>query len=85
MLLLGAIPNKWDHIATMYTQGAQTMTSVTFASVRQAIMAEFERTQCPSNNIATKISAVKRKGKSPQFSEQRQSKPRHAADHNQED
>ena len=85
MLLLGAIPNKWDHIAAMYTQGAQTMMSVTFASVRQAIMAEYERTQRPSSNIATKISAVKWKGKSPQFSEQRQSKPRHAADHDQED
>ena len=37
----------------MYTQGAQTMTSVTFASVRQAIIAEYERTQHPSSNIAT--------------------------------
>ena len=78
MLLLGAIPNKWDHIAAMYTQGAQTMTSVTFASVRQAIITEYERTQRPSSNITTKISAVKRKGKSPQFSEQKQSKPSHA-------
>ena len=85
MLLLGAIPNKWDHIAAMYMQGMQTMMSVTFTSVQQAIMAEYEWTQCPSSNIATKISAVKRKGKSPQFSEQRQAKPRYAANHNQED
>ena len=69
----------------MYTQGVQTMMSVTFASVWQAIMAEYERTQCPSSNIATKISAVKWKGKSPQFSEQRQAKSRHAVDHDQED
>ena len=85
MLLLGAIPQKWDHIAAMYTQGTQTMTSVTFASVRQAIMAEYERTQRPSSNIATKISAVKRKGKSPQFSEQKQSNPKRAADHDHDD
>ena len=48
-------------------QGVQTMTSVTFASVQQAIIAEYEWTQRPSSNITTKISAVKRKGKSPQL------------------
>ena len=85
MLLLGVIPNKWDHIVAMYTQGAQTMMSVTFASVQQAIIAKYEWTQCPSSNVATKISAVKWKGKSPQFSEKKQSKPRHAADHDHED
>ena len=85
MLLLGAIPNKWDHIAAMYMQQAQTMTSVTFATVRQAIMAEYEQTQHPSSNIATNISAVKWKGKSPQFPEQKQSKPRTTADHDHKD
>ena len=85
MLLLGAIPNKWDHIAAMYMQQAQTMMSVMFASVRQAIMAEFEQTQHPSSNVTTKISAVKWKDKSPQFSKQKQSKPRTTVDHNHED
>ena len=85
MLLLGAIPNKWDHIVAMYTQGAQTMMSVTFASVWQAIIAEYKWTQCPTSNVATKISAVKWKGKSPQFSEQKSSKPKHTPDHNHED
>ena len=85
MLLLGAIPNKWDHIVAMYTQGVQTMMFVTFASVWQAIMAEYERTQHPSSNVATKISAVKQKGKSPQFSEQRQAKYKSTVDHNHDD
>ena len=43
--------------------------------VRDAIMAEFERSMCPSTLTAHCISAVKCKGKSPTYSEQTQSKP----------
>src|SRR5271156_5687937 len=47
------------------------MAAVTFVNVRAAIMAEFERTARPLAHVADKISAVKRKGKSPTFQEQR--------------
>src|SRR5271170_3297385 len=73
MILLGAIPLKWDHVAAMYLQNTPTMAAVTFATVRTAIMAEFERVARPSAHVADKISAVKRKGKSPTFHEQRKS------------
>jgi hypothetical protein len=53
-----------------YSFSIKVVTNVTFTSVRDAIMAEFERTSCPSSLAVQKISAVKRKGKSPTFKEQ---------------
>jgi hypothetical protein len=49
------------------------MANVTFDGVRDAIMAEFERIAHPAQiaHQADKISAVKRKGASPRFKEQR--------------
>jgi hypothetical protein len=56
----------------MYCNGMQ-MANITFDSVRDAIMAEFERTAHPAQlaHQADKISAVKRKGQSSRFKEQR--------------
>src|SRR5271163_4183119 len=71
MILLEVIPLKWDHIAAMYLQTTPNMAAVTFAGVRTAIMAEFERVARQSAHVADKISAVKHKGKSPTFQEQR--------------
>jgi gag-polypeptide of LTR copia-type len=83
MLLLKAIPKEWDTIAQMYCNGMQ-MANVTFDGVRDAIMAEFERTARPAQlaHQADKISAVKHKGASPRFKEQRKnnSAPRPATD-----
>jgi hypothetical protein len=83
MLLLKAIPKEWDTVAQMYCNGMQ-MANVTFDGVRDAIMAEFERTARPAQlaHQADKISAVKRKGASPRFKEQRKnnSAPRPATD-----
>jgi gag-polypeptide of LTR copia-type len=74
MLLLKAIPKEWDTIVQLYCNGMQ-MANITFDSVRDAIMAEFERTARPAQlaHQANKISAVKRKGQSPHFKEQRKS------------
>jgi hypothetical protein len=74
MLLLKAIPKKWDTIVQMYCNVMQ-MANVTFDGVQDAIMAEFEQTACPAQlaHQADKISAVKRKGQSPCFKEQRKS------------
>ena len=83
MLLLKAIPREWDTVAQMYCNGMQ-MTNITFSGVCDAIMAEFEHTAHPSQMLhhADKISAVKRKGPSPHFNEQRNqhSAPRPASD-----
>jgi gag-polypeptide of LTR copia-type len=74
MLLLKAIPKEWDTVAQMYCNDIQ-MANVTFDGVWDAIMAEFEQTAHPAQlaNQADKISAVKRKGQSPRFKEQRKS------------
>jgi hypothetical protein len=74
MLLSKAIPKEWDTVVQMYCNGMQ-MANITFDSVRDAIMAEFERTARPAQlaHQADKISAVKCKGQSPCFKEQRKS------------
>jgi hypothetical protein len=72
MVLLKAIPKEWDTIVQMYCNGMQ-MANITFDGVWDAIMAEFEHTACPAQlaHQADKISAVKHKGQSPCFKEQR--------------
>src|SRR6202522_4322494 len=83
MLLLKAIPKEWDTVAQMYCNGMQ-MANVTFDGVWDAIMVEFEHTARPAQlaHQADKISAVKRKGQSPRFKEQRKtnSAPRPATE-----
>jgi hypothetical protein len=74
MLLLKAIPKEWDTIAQIYCNGMQ-MANVTFDGVRDAIMAEWTHTARPTQlqaaHNADKISAVKHKGQSPRFKEQK--------------
>ena len=72
MLLLKAIPKKWDSIAQMYCNGMQ-MANIIFIGVWDAILAEFEQTACPAQlaHHADRISAIKCKGQSPCFNEQR--------------
>ena len=54
----------------VYLQGQNVLANVTFAAVRDAIIAKYEQTSCPSTLAIQKISAVKHKGKSPTFKEQ---------------
>ena len=70
MMTLCALLAKWENVAMVYLQGINALANVTFASVSDAIMVEYEWTARPSALAAQKISAVKRKGKSPQFREQ---------------
>jgi hypothetical protein len=74
VLLSKAIPKEWDMITQIYCNGMQ-MANITFDGVRDAIMAEWKRTARPTQlqaaHNADKISAVKRKGQSPHFKEQR--------------
>ena len=73
MLLLGALPSKWDHVAAIYLQGKTAHTDIDYTEVRNAIIAEFDRTGTSpgQQQHAHKISAVKRKGDHPSFSQQR--------------
>ena len=70
MLLLGALHSKWDHVAAIYLQGKTTHTDIDYTEVRNAIIAEYDRTGTVGGQQqhAHKISAVKRKGEHPSFS-----------------
>ena len=73
MLLLGALPSKWDHVVAIYLQGKTAHTNIDYTEVRNAIIAEYDRTGTVGGQLqhAHKISAVKRKGDHPSFSQQR--------------
>ena len=43
MLLLGALPSKWDHVAAIYLQGKTAHTDISYTEVRNAIIAELDR------------------------------------------
>src|SRR5271168_552906 len=67
MMLLAALPTRWDHVSAIYLQGKTNITAVTSAGVRQAIVAEFDRTNSGDRQQAHKISAIKRKGEHPSW------------------
>ena len=73
MLILGAFPSKWDHVAAIYLQGKTAHTAIDYTEVRNAIIAEYDRTGTVGGQQqhTHKISAVKRKGEHPSFSQQR--------------
>ena len=72
MLLLGALPSKWDHVAAIYLQGKATHTAIDYTEVRNAIIAEYDRTgTVRGQQHMHKISTVKRKGEHPSLSQQR--------------
>ena len=73
MLLLGALPSKWDHVAAIYLQGKTAHMQIDYTEVRNAIIAEYDRTGSVGGQQqhAHKISAVKRKGEHPSFSQQK--------------
>ena len=74
IILLNAILKEWLTVAQIYSQSNQTLATTTFLGVKDAIMAEFERSMCPLTLAMHKISAVKCKGKSPTYSEQTKTK-----------
>ena len=73
MLLLGALPSKWDHVAAIYLQGKTAHTAIDYTEVQNAIIAEYNRTGTVGGQQqhVHKISTVKRKGEHPSFSQQR--------------
>ena len=65
---------EWLTVAQIYSQANWTLATTTFLGVRDAIMAEYEHTTCPSTLAVHRISAVKPKGKSPTYTKQTSSK-----------
>ena len=74
LILPNMIPKEWVTVAQIYSQSNWTLATTTFLGVRDTIMAEYKHTSCPSTIAMHKISAVKRKGKSPTYTEQTHSK-----------
>ena len=75
VILLNVISSKWDHVVAYYVQGQQMISTITFSTIQTAIISEFECSGGNHNNnqahTTDKISAVKRKGKSPNFQKQK--------------
>ena len=71
MLLLGALPSKWDYVVAIYLQGKTAHTNIDYTEVRNAIIAEYDRTGTVRGQQQHAISTVKRKGDHPSFSQQR--------------
>ena len=67
MMILAALPAKWDHVSAIYLQGKNDIANVNSAEVRQAIVAEFDRTYSGDRQQAHRISAIKRKGEHPKY------------------
>ena len=71
MILLSAIPDKWDHVAAYYVQTCTSVANMSFDAICKAILAEFDcsgGSHPDQSHVADKISAIKRKGKCYDFS-----------------
>ena len=42
MMLLAALPAKWDHVTAIYLQGKAQIADVTSVQVQHAIIAEYD-------------------------------------------
>ena len=72
LILLSALPAKWDSIVQLFMQRNDLANALTFANVRAAITQEYERQGRPIDKSAHKLSAVKRKGPDPSHRQQQQ-------------
>ena len=70
MLILVALPAKWDHIAAIYLQGKMAIGQVLSTEVQQAIVAKFDQTNSRDWQQAHRIGAIKRKGEHPCYFKQ---------------
>ena len=72
MLLLSALPQKWDHLASVYIQETK-VENFSLVSLREQIIGKWEHSNARrASTSANKLSAVKQKGKSPRFDSQKQ-------------
>jgi len=75
LMLLAALPNKWDSIAQLFMQRSNLAQVLTFSNVQVAIIQEYERSHRPVDRSANKLSAVKRKGSDPHYCQPQQLQP----------
>ena len=76
LMLLNSLPTKWDHISAIFLQGKTAVMDVKSADIRQAIVAEFDRTSGGSSmQHVHKISTIKRKGEHPRYLQQKGANP----------
>ena len=72
MILLNVLPQKWDHIASVYIQETE-VNDFNLVKIREQIIGEWECSNAgKASTIANKLSAVKCKGKFLQFKSQKQ-------------
>ena len=71
MMVLSLLPPQWDHVSAIYLQGKTAITQMKYADVRSAIVAEYDQVGSSQQQHAHKITAIKRKGEHPQYSNQR--------------
>ena len=71
MMVLSSLPPWWDHVSAIYLQGEMAITQVKYADVQSAIVAEYDWVGSSQQQHAHKITAIKRKGEHPQYSNQR--------------
>jgi hypothetical protein len=70
LMLLAALPFKWDSIAQLFMQHTNLAQVLMFTNVRAAITQEYKRANRPIDRSANKLSAVKRKGPDPSYRQQ---------------
>ena len=71
MILLNVLPQKWDHIASVYIQETK-VSDFNLVKLREQIIGEWEHSNAgKASTSANKLSVVKCKGKSPQFHSQK--------------
>ena len=71
MILLNVLPQKWDHVASVYIQETK-VSDFNLVKLREQIIGEWECSNAGKASTSTnKLSVVKRKGKSPQFNSQK--------------
>ena len=79
LMVLLALPAKWEHVSAIYLQGKTTIGQVSLSEVRQAVVAEFDRTGGGNQQHAHRITVVKRKGEHPKYKGAQQSNHSSAA------
>ena len=62
MMVLSALPAKWDHVSAIYLQNKTAIGQMSLSEVHQAVVAEFDRTSGSNQQHAHCITMVKRKG-----------------------
>jgi hypothetical protein len=75
LILLAALPNKWDSVAQPFMQCDNLGTQLTFPNVQTAITNEYKHSNRPVDSSTWKLSAVKYKGPDPSCRPQQQQQP----------